>query len=169
MTATFRTRNSRISSASSCSSGTDSRRRSSGVSTRESTPTAIAPSGCLLCLQQSTEPFPAPDARNETPPATSATDVRLHTQYAGYSGPVVTSATSWPASSTKCTSCAGPTRRERGGRIPELAAVQPDSVGICPATADERSYGGEDLDAAFTIQSISTPFTYAPTLAIAAG
>ncbi|MEU1429827.1 glutaminase A [Nocardia sp. NPDC005746] len=49
--------------------------------------------------------------------------------------------------------------------IPELAAVQPDSFGICLATADGRIYGSGDLDAAFTIQSISKPFTYALALA----
>ncbi|MFJ9363812.1 glutaminase [Nocardia sp. NPDC101769] len=40
--------------------------------------------------------------------------------------------------------------------IPELAAVQPDSFGICLATADGRMYGSGDLDAAFTIQSASS-------------
>ncbi|MFE4458107.1 glutaminase A [Nocardia tengchongensis] len=49
--------------------------------------------------------------------------------------------------------------------IPELSAVQPDSFGICLATADGRIYGSGDLDAAFTIQSISKPFTYALALA----
>ncbi|MVU77486.1 glutaminase A [Nocardia sp. ET3-3] len=49
--------------------------------------------------------------------------------------------------------------------IPELAAVQPDSFGICLATADGRVYGSGDLDTAFTIQSISKPFTYALALA----
>ncbi|MEV6100087.1 glutaminase [Nocardia sp. NPDC051981] len=39
--------------------------------------------------------------------------------------------------------------------IPEPAAVQPDSFGICLATADRPVYGNGDLDAAFTIQSIS--------------
>ncbi|WP_245663026.1 glutaminase A [Nocardia inohanensis] len=49
--------------------------------------------------------------------------------------------------------------------IPELAAVQPDSFGICLATADGRVYGSGDLDTCFTIQSISKPFTYALALA----
>ncbi|WP_436975990.1 glutaminase A [Nocardia xishanensis] len=49
--------------------------------------------------------------------------------------------------------------------IPELAAVQPDSFGLCLATADGRVYGAGDVHAAFTIQSISKPFTYALALA----
>ncbi len=49
--------------------------------------------------------------------------------------------------------------------IPELAAVQPDSFGLCLATADGRVYGSGDLDTRFTIQSISKPFTYALALA----
>ncbi|WP_085998230.1 glutaminase A [Nocardia tenerifensis] len=49
--------------------------------------------------------------------------------------------------------------------IPELAAVQPDSFALCLATADGRVYGTGDLDASFTIQSISKPFTYALALA----
>ncbi|MFF2551348.1 glutaminase A [Nocardia sp. NPDC058058] len=49
--------------------------------------------------------------------------------------------------------------------IPELAAVQPDSFGICLATADGQVYGSGDLDTCFTIQSISKPFTYALALA----
>ncbi|WP_084479200.1 glutaminase A [Nocardia jejuensis] len=49
--------------------------------------------------------------------------------------------------------------------IPELAAVQPDSFGICLATSDGQVYGSGDLDTAFTIQSISKPFTYALALA----
>ncbi|MCP2298088.1 L-glutaminase [Nocardia amikacinitolerans] len=49
--------------------------------------------------------------------------------------------------------------------IPELAAVQPDSFGLCLATADGRVYGAGDVHAPFTIQSISKPFTYALALA----
>ncbi|MEV6768676.1 glutaminase A [Nocardia sp. NPDC051030] len=49
--------------------------------------------------------------------------------------------------------------------IPELSAVQPDSFGICLATADGQVYGSGDLDIPFTIQSISKPFTYALALA----
>ncbi|WP_375154373.1 glutaminase A [Nocardia cyriacigeorgica] len=49
--------------------------------------------------------------------------------------------------------------------IPELAAVQPDSFGLCLATADGLRYGVGDMDAPFTIQSISKPFTYALALA----
>ncbi|MGW5111328.1 glutaminase [Nocardia sp. NPDC004123] len=163
MTATFRTRNSRISSASSCSSGTDSRRRSSGVSTRESTPTAIAPSGCLLCLQQSTEPIPAPDARNETPPATSVADVRLNTDFAGYGGPEGPSGGVVARIIDEVYElCRADTSGTPADHIPELAAVQPDSFGICLATADRPVHGSGDPDAAFTIRSISEPFTYAP-------
>ncbi|WP_407675064.1 glutaminase A [Nocardia puris] len=49
--------------------------------------------------------------------------------------------------------------------IPELAAVPPDSFGLCLATADGRVYGTGDVDLPFTIQSISKPFTYALALA----
>ncbi|WP_228002030.1 glutaminase A [Nocardia australiensis] len=49
--------------------------------------------------------------------------------------------------------------------IPELAAVQPDSFGLCLATADGRVYGTGDVATTFTIQSISKPFTYALALA----
>nr|WP_169811187.1 glutaminase A [Nocardia amamiensis] len=49
--------------------------------------------------------------------------------------------------------------------IPELAAVQPDSFGVCLATADGRIYGAGDVETGFTIQSISKPFTYALALA----
>ncbi|MEV6138505.1 glutaminase A [Nocardia sp. NPDC051990] len=49
--------------------------------------------------------------------------------------------------------------------IPELAAVQPDSFGLCLATADGRVYGTGDVTTEFTIQSISKPFTYALALA----
>ncbi|TQM31715.1 L-glutaminase [Nocardia bhagyanarayanae] len=49
--------------------------------------------------------------------------------------------------------------------IPELAAVQADSFGLCVATADGRVYGAGDVQAPFTIQSISKPFTYALALA----
>ncbi|QIS13715.1 glutaminase A [Nocardia arthritidis] len=60
-------------------------------------------------------------------------------------------------------------RADRSGEladyIPELAAVQADSFGICLATADGRIYGTGDVATAFTIQSISKPFTYALALA----
>ncbi|MFI9511169.1 glutaminase A [Nocardia sp. NPDC052566] len=49
--------------------------------------------------------------------------------------------------------------------IPELAAVQPDSFALCLTTADGRVYGTGDVATAFTIQSISKPFTYALALA----
>ncbi|MGW5451162.1 glutaminase A [Nocardia sp. NPDC003979] len=49
--------------------------------------------------------------------------------------------------------------------IPELAAVAPDSFGLCLATADGLVYRIGDTDAGFTIQSISKPFTYALALA----
>ncbi|WP_436838075.1 glutaminase A [Nocardia amamiensis] len=49
--------------------------------------------------------------------------------------------------------------------IPELAAVQPDSFGVCLATADGRIYGAGHVETGFTIQSISKPFTYALALA----
>ncbi|MGW3540716.1 glutaminase [Nocardia niigatensis] len=136
------------------------------MSTRESTPTAIAPSGCLLCLQQSTEPFPAPDARNETPPATSVTDVRLHTDYAGQRGPVAPSGGDVARIIDEVYELR---RADTSGTpadyIPEPAAVQPDSFGICPATADGRVRGSGDLGAVFTIRSIAKSFAYALALA----
>ncbi|MEV0343600.1 glutaminase A [Nocardia sp. NPDC050713] len=49
--------------------------------------------------------------------------------------------------------------------IPELAAVQADSFGLCVATADGRVYGAGDVHVPFTIQSISKPFSYALALA----
>ncbi|NLE79493.1 MAG: glutaminase A [Rhodococcus sp.] len=57
------------------------------------------------------------------------------------------------------------TRADLGGQvadyIPELAAVLPDSFGICIATVDGHVYEIGDTDVPFTIQSISKPFTYA--------
>ncbi|MBL1079690.1 glutaminase A [Nocardia sp. 2] len=61
--------------------------------------------------------------------------------------------------------CLSDTSGDLADYIPELAAVQPDSFGICLATADGRVYGSGDLETAFTIQSISKPFTYALALA----
>src|SRR3546814_2539752 len=49
--------------------------------------------------------------------------------------------------------------------IPELAAVAPDSFGICIATVDGYVYAIGDSRIPFTIQSISKPFTYALALA----
>ncbi|MEV0946437.1 glutaminase A [Rhodococcus sp. NPDC049939] len=49
--------------------------------------------------------------------------------------------------------------------IPELAAVEPDSFGICVATVDGHVYEVGDTRVPFTIQSISKPFTYALALA----
>lgn len=61
------------------------------------------------------------------------------------------------------------TRENRGGQladyIPELAAVDPDSFGICVATVDGYVYEAGDARLPFTIQSISKPFTYALALA----
>lgn len=51
------------------------------------------------------------------------------------------------------------------GYIPELAAADPDRLGVAFATADGEIYGAGDVDAEFTIQSISKPFTYALALA----
>lgn len=45
--------------------------------------------------------------------------------------------------------------------IPELAAADPDRLGAAFATVDGEIYGAGDVDAEFTIQSISKPFTYA--------
>lgn len=49
--------------------------------------------------------------------------------------------------------------------IPELAAVAPDSFGICIATIDGYVYEIGDSRLPFTIQSISKPLTYALALA----
>ena len=58
---------------------------------------------------------------------------------------------------------------ERGGAvaddIPELAAVEQDGFAIALCTADGTLYAVGDEDRAFTIQSISKPFTYALALA----
>lgn len=61
--------------------------------------------------------------------------------------------------------CRTDTSGELADYIPELAAVQPDSFGICLATADGQVYGSGDVHTPFTIQSISKPFTYALALA----
>ena len=47
------------------------------------------------------------------------------------------------------------------GYIPELAAADPDRLGVAFATIDGETYGAGDVDAEFTIQSISKPFAYA--------
>jgi glutaminase len=44
--------------------------------------------------------------------------------------------------------------------IPELAAVDPDSFGICVATHDGHIYEIGDTRLPFTIQSVSKPLTY---------
>ncbi|MGE4428371.1 MAG: glutaminase A, partial [Solirubrobacteraceae bacterium] len=53
---------------------------------------------------------------------------------------------------------------ERGGAvadyIPELAQVDEDAFGICLCTADGHLYEVGDTRTAFTIQSMSKPFTY---------
>ncbi|NLG55881.1 MAG: glutaminase A [Rhodococcus sp.] len=54
---------------------------------------------------------------------------------------------------------------EVAGYIPELAAVPPDSFGICIATVDGHVYERGDTRTPLTIQSISKPFTYALALA----
>ncbi|TDB99095.1 glutaminase [Actinomadura sp. 7K534] len=51
------------------------------------------------------------------------------------------------------------------GYIPELAAADPEQLGAVFATVDGEIYGAGDIDAEFTIQSISKPFTYALALA----
>lgn len=45
--------------------------------------------------------------------------------------------------------------------IPELAAADPDRAAIALATADGTVYAEGDVDVAFSIQSMSKPFTYA--------
>lgn len=49
--------------------------------------------------------------------------------------------------------------------IPELAAADPDRLGLCMATLDGAIYSAGDAEFEFTIQSLSKPFVYA--LAIA--
>ena len=49
--------------------------------------------------------------------------------------------------------------------IPELAAVDPDGFALCVATSDGYVYAVGDADHAFTIQSMSKPFTYGLALA----
>ncbi|GAA1756369.1 glutaminase [Agromyces humatus] len=54
---------------------------------------------------------------------------------------------------------------ELAGYIPELAAVDPERLGAVFATVDGHVYSAGDVDAEFTIQSISKPFVYALALA----
>jgi glutaminase len=51
------------------------------------------------------------------------------------------------------------------GYIPELATADPERLAAVFATIDGEIYGAGDLDALFTIQSISKPFAYALALA----
>jgi glutaminase len=44
--------------------------------------------------------------------------------------------------------------------IPELSKADPETFGVCLATADGRTFERGDCDRPFTIQSISKPFTY---------
>jgi glutaminase len=44
--------------------------------------------------------------------------------------------------------------------IPELGTANPDNFGVCLATSDGRVFEAGDCDHAFTIQSISKPFTF---------
>ncbi len=45
--------------------------------------------------------------------------------------------------------------------IPELAAVDPEQLGIALVSIDGHAYGAGDADVPFTIQSISKAFTFA--------
>lgn len=54
---------------------------------------------------------------------------------------------------------------ELAGYIPQLAAADPERLGAVFATVDGHVYGAGDVDAEFTIQSISKPFAYALALA----
>ncbi len=49
--------------------------------------------------------------------------------------------------------------------IPELAAADPDHLGVALSTVDGAVYAAGDTETAFTIQSISKPFVYALALA----
>ena len=44
--------------------------------------------------------------------------------------------------------------------IPELGKANPDDFGVCLVTSDGRVFEAGDCDRAFTIQSISKPFTF---------
>lgn len=57
------------------------------------------------------------------------------------------------------------TSGELAGYIPELAAADPGRLGAVFATVQGEVYGAGDIDAEFTIQSISKPFMYALALA----
>ncbi|MFJ4832023.1 glutaminase [Streptomyces sp. NPDC088747] len=57
------------------------------------------------------------------------------------------------------------TSGEPAGYIPELAAADPERLGVAFAMVDGQVYGVGDIDVEFTIQSISKPFTYALALA----
>jgi glutaminase len=59
----------------------------------------------------------------------------------------------------------GPDRGNVADYIPELAAADPERLGICFATPDGAIYAAGDADVEFTVQSMSKPFVYA--LAIA--
>lgn len=61
--------------------------------------------------------------------------------------------------------CAPDTSGAVADYIPELATVDPDQLGISLSTVDGAVYDAGDADRAFTIQSISKPFTYALALA----
>ncbi|MGW5384164.1 glutaminase [Nocardia sp. NPDC003963] len=54
---------------------------------------------------------------------------------------------------------------EVAGYIPELAAADPEVLGIAVCTVDGRVYTAGDADIEFSIQSISKPFAYAAALA----
>lgn len=53
---------------------------------------------------------------------------------------------------------------ERAAYIPELAGADPDRLAAVFATVDGEVHGAGDVDAEFTIQSISKPFAYAMAL-----
>ncbi|MCD9901035.1 glutaminase [Streptomyces sp. MT29] len=54
---------------------------------------------------------------------------------------------------------------EPASYIPELAAADPERLGVAFATVDGQVHGAGDIDVPFTIQSISKPFAYALALA----
>src|SRR5690349_7357407 len=61
--------------------------------------------------------------------------------------------------------CASDTSGAVADYIPELARVDPELFGLAVSTVDGEVYDAGDVDATFTIQSISKPFLHA--LAIA--
>lgn len=61
--------------------------------------------------------------------------------------------------------CAPDTSGSVADYIPELGSVEPDQLGVSISTVDGAVYGAGDVEASFTIQSLSKPFVHALALA----